>query len=65
MLESSGLVRSEKIGRVRTCPIDPRMLGQTERWLNEREMEWERRLARLGRYLEEIKDAGIGHGDDE
>lgn len=36
VLEGSGLVISEKIGRVRTCRIEPQALGAAERWINER-----------------------------
>jgi DNA-binding transcriptional ArsR family regulator len=53
VLEASGLVRSEKAGRVRTCRIEPSALGTAERWISERRMSWERRLDRLGEYLAE------------
>ncbi len=48
VLEAAGLVYSEKIGRVRTCTIEPEALGEAERWINARRIEWERRLDRLG-----------------
>src|SRR3972149_3116094 len=48
VLETSGLVRSQKVGRVRTCQIEPKALRTAERWINERRMSWERRLDRLG-----------------
>jgi DNA-binding transcriptional ArsR family regulator len=51
VLETSGLVRSEKVGRVRTCRIEPQGLSPAERWINERRTIWERRLDRLGEYL--------------
>ena len=51
MLEQSGLVRSEKVGRVRTCTIDTGALGQAEKWINDRRIGWERRLDRLGDFL--------------
>jgi len=51
VLEASGLVRSEKVGRVRTCRIEPQALSQAERWISERRTAWERRLDRLGEYL--------------
>jgi DNA-binding transcriptional ArsR family regulator len=51
MLEQSGLVRSEKVGRVRTCTIDSGALSQAEKWLNDRRIGWERRLDRLGNFL--------------
>jgi len=51
VLEASGLVRSEKVGRVRTCRIEPTALRAAEQWINERRTTWERRLDRLGEYL--------------
>jgi DNA-binding transcriptional ArsR family regulator len=51
VLEASGLVRSQKLGRVRTCQIEPGGLGLAEQWINARRTEWERRLDRLGQYL--------------
>ena len=51
ILEQSGLVRSEKKGRVRTCRIEPTALSQAERWIAERRAAWEARLDRLGQYL--------------
>lgn len=51
LLEASGIVRTEKIGRVRTCRIEPDALSLVERWVNERRMGMERKLDRLGAYL--------------
>jgi DNA-binding transcriptional ArsR family regulator len=53
VLEESGLVASEKVGRVRTCRIDSATLSVAERWINERRMLWQRRLDRLGEFLDE------------
>jgi DNA-binding transcriptional ArsR family regulator len=53
VLEESGVVRSEKIGRVRTCSIAPDGLRVAERWISERMKLWERRLDRLGAILAE------------
>lgn len=52
VLEASGLVRSTKAGRVRTCRLEPVALQAVERWVAERRIEWERRLDRLGDYLQ-------------
>ena len=52
VLEASGLVVSEKVGRVRTCRLEPQALSAAERWLNERRLSAERRLDRLGALLE-------------
>jgi DNA-binding transcriptional ArsR family regulator len=51
ILEAAGLVRSQKIGRVRTCSIQTDTLSLAERWINARRQDWERRLDRLGEYL--------------
>jgi DNA-binding transcriptional ArsR family regulator len=65
MLESSGLVVSQKVGRVRTCRIDPAALGMAEQWINHRRIEWERRLDRLGQYLETLKNEGDENDGDD
>jgi DNA-binding transcriptional ArsR family regulator len=51
VLEASGLVRTEKIGRVRTCRIEPTALTPVEQWVSDRRITWERRLDRLGDFL--------------
>ena len=56
VLESSGLVRSEKNGRVRTCSIEPGTLKNAEDWFAGRRETWERRLDRLGTYLARQED---------
>lgn len=56
VLEASGLVRSEKVGRVRTCRIDQSALRKAEHWIAARRTTWERRLDRLGAYLAEQDD---------
>ena len=58
VLETSGLVVSLKSGRVRTCRINLVALAEAERWITERRLEWERRLDRLGDYLESLKSEG-------
>lgn len=65
MLEQSGLVRSEKVGRVRTCRIEPQALALVELWIKARRAEWERRLDRLGDYLAEQKTEGGNDVSDE
>lgn len=61
VLEAAGLVRSEKVGRVRTCALDPRALSRVEQWVNDRRSEWERRLDRLGEYLKTLENEGEDH----
>jgi DNA-binding transcriptional ArsR family regulator len=55
VLQESGLVTSQKVGRVRTCRIEPQMLSQAETWVAERRAMWERNLDRLGAFLDEAK----------
>jgi DNA-binding transcriptional ArsR family regulator len=62
VLEAAGLVRSEKVGRVRTCAIEPQALSQAEQWINARRIEWEHRLDRLGDYLKTLESEGDGDG---
>jgi DNA-binding transcriptional ArsR family regulator len=60
VLEASGLVRSQKVGRTRTCSINPEALHSAESWISERRNLWERRLDRLGDYLADAADSPPG-----
>ncbi len=51
VLEASGLVRSQKVGRTRTCSIQPAVMRSAEQWMADRRTSWERKLDRLGDYL--------------
>ncbi|HEY3255263.1 MAG TPA: metalloregulator ArsR/SmtB family transcription factor [Polyangiaceae bacterium] len=53
VLEASGLVRTRKEGRVRTCQLETAALESVERWLMARRSQWEARFDRLGEYLAE------------
>jgi DNA-binding transcriptional ArsR family regulator len=53
VLEGSGVVRTQKVGRVRTCHLELARLGAAEGWINARRALWERRLDRLGDLLAE------------
>jgi len=53
VLEESGLVRTEKLGRVRTCQIEPAGLSVAAQWIGDRRSIWERRFDRLGDLLAE------------
>ena len=55
VLEGCGIIRSEKVGRVRTCRIDTAVLGSAEDWISKRRAHWERQLDRLGDLLAERK----------
>jgi DNA-binding transcriptional ArsR family regulator len=60
VLQGSGLVRSEKVGRVRTCRIEPAALRPVDQWIRARQSSWERRLDRLGDFLAEDDDQPKG-----
>jgi DNA-binding transcriptional ArsR family regulator len=53
VLEESGLVQTEKVGRVRTCRVEPAGLSAAEQWIADRRSLWENRLDRLGDLLAE------------
>jgi DNA-binding transcriptional ArsR family regulator len=55
-LEGSGLIRSEKKGRVRTCRLEPGVLAAAEQWLVDRRSEWEVRHDRFEEYVMELKE---------
>ncbi|HEU4726710.1 MAG TPA: metalloregulator ArsR/SmtB family transcription factor [Kofleriaceae bacterium] len=55
VLQDSGLVRTRKVGRVRTCRIEPAVLGSAQDWIAKRRALWERRLDSLGELLAERK----------
>ncbi len=59
VLEGAGLIRTQKIGRVRSCTLEASAMSQAEHWINDRRTEWQRRLDRLGDFLDEttIQDA--------
>jgi len=61
ILEASGLVRTQKLGRTRTCSLNPVTLRSAEHWMSERRTLVERRLDRLGRYLAETADPPESH----
>ena len=55
VLEESGLVSSEKIGRIRTCKVDAHALQETEAWINRHVSIWEKRLDRLEAHIHRMK----------
>jgi len=56
ILEESGLVQTEKNGRVRTCRLEPQGFSVAEQWIRDRRTIWERRLDLLGEMLSEPND---------
>lgn len=57
ILEETDLVRTEKIGRVRTCRIEPAGFSRLEKWIKEHRTHWEHSLDRLGEFLKEEDEA--------
>src|SRR6266542_3196181 len=53
VLEDSGLVQTAKLGRVRTCSLEPAGLNVAAQWIEERRSHWDRALDRLGDLLDE------------
>ena len=53
ILEKSGLITTEKLGRVRTCRMEPLGLSLVEKWIAERRSTWEKRFDRLSDVLDE------------
>ena len=56
MLKASGLVASEKVGRIRTCRMEVGAMSLAETWINQRRTDWEARLDRLGEHLRRHPD---------
>ena len=56
VLEESGLVRTEKSGRVRTCRLDPAGFALAQQWIADRRSLWEKRLDQLGDLLAEADE---------
>jgi DNA-binding transcriptional ArsR family regulator len=59
ILEQAHLVTTQKRGRVRQCRLDPGHLDDAEQWIQQSRRRWERRLDRLGDYLERGQKGGV------
>ena len=55
VLEEGGLIRSKKVGRVRTCEMEPATLTKAESWIAKQRTVWEGRLDRLGSYVKALQ----------
>ena len=55
VLEDGGLIRSKKLGRVRTCEMQPKPLSRAEKWIAQRRALWEGRFDRMEAYIEELQ----------
>lgn len=62
VLEAAGLIRSQKVGRTRTCVLEPQAISRAEQWITARRREWESRLDRLDDYLKALERGGDRHG---
>lgn len=56
MLEESGLIRTSKTGRVRTCAVDRARLAAVSGWLEEQRAIWEGRTDRLEQFVTTQED---------
>jgi DNA-binding transcriptional ArsR family regulator len=56
VLEESGVVRSHKVGRVRTCRVEPKAFAHVESWIAQRRTQWDRQFDRLGEFLAAQED---------
>ena len=54
VLETSGLIETEKIGRVRTCSLRAEVMARTEQWLATQRAAWEQRLDRMESYVNKL-----------
>ena len=53
VLERSGVIRSNKVGRVRTCELRPKALTPAEQWITEQRATWEARSDRMAEFVEQ------------
>lgn len=65
VLEDSGLIRTEKAGRVRTCHIEVAALRETEEWIARQRAVWEARFDRLDDYPKELQVGERDHDNDD
>src|SRR4051812_26388696 len=56
VLEAGGIIRTQKVGRVRTCRLEPAGLNAAAQWIADRRALWERRFDRLGEILSEPEE---------
>ena len=61
VLERSGVIRSNKVGRVRTCELRPKTLSQAEQWLGKQRAVWEARTDRMSAFVERLHQEDLSH----
>jgi DNA-binding transcriptional ArsR family regulator len=54
VLERSGVIHSNKVGRVRTCELRPKTLSRAEQWIAEQRVIWEARTERMSAFAEKL-----------
>jgi DNA-binding transcriptional ArsR family regulator len=54
VLERSGVIRSSKVGRIRTCELKPKALSQAEQWIARQRSMWEARTDRMAAFAEQL-----------
>lgn len=64
LLEDCGLIRTEKVGRVRTCRIEPHAMDAAGEWIARQRAVWEARFDRLDAYLQILKQQEEATNDD-
>ncbi|MFZ0499434.1 MAG: metalloregulator ArsR/SmtB family transcription factor [Steroidobacteraceae bacterium] len=62
VLEAAGLIRTQKVGRTRTCALEPQAMSRAEQWITARRREWESRFDQLDDYLKTLEHEGDRHG---
>jgi DNA-binding transcriptional ArsR family regulator len=62
VLERSGVIRSNKAGRVRTCELVPKSLSQAQRWMAEQRAVWEAHTDRMAHFVETLHQENLSHG---
>jgi DNA-binding transcriptional ArsR family regulator len=62
VLERSGVIRSSKVGRVRTCELRPKTLSRAERWMADQRATWEARSDRMSAFVEKLHQEDLSHG---
>jgi DNA-binding transcriptional ArsR family regulator len=63
VLERSRVIRSRKIGRVRTCELVPKTLTQAERWIADQRAVWEARSDRMTRFVETLHQEDLNRAE--
>lgn len=64
VLEGCGLIRTEKVGRVRTCRLEPQALMEAGDWIARQRAVWEARFDRLDAYLQILKEQEQSNADE-